>query len=220
MHLIPYYERARIWQDLRQWWPGETPWDIAVSAVLTQNIQWERAFQALRDLHAAGIRTPRDVIQTTVEELAAYIRRAGGYRRKARTLHALARFVFDRCAGDITHLRTWPVESARQALRSIHGIGPETADAILLYACQAPVMVVDAYTVRILQRHGLLPPGTWQYDYLYERISAWVPADVSVLQEIHAQMVVIGKTFCRPDRPSCDACPWASLLPLEGPQHR
>jgi len=213
--LMPYYRLACQWQDLSDWWPGETPWEIAVSAVLTQHTRWDRAWQALERLRRAGLRSPEAVARARRSVLERLLRPVGGFRRKARTLQALARRVLTECGGDLRRLGEWPVERARAALLSVYGIGPETADAILLYACDVPVPVVDAYTVRVLQRHGLLPPGHWRYADVARQMTAWFSGDARAWKELHAQMVMVGKTFCRTPRPLCSACPWKPLLPKE-----
>ncbi len=215
--LEPYYRLARQWRDLSGWWPGETPWDVAVSAVLTQNIQWDRAFRALQNLRQAGLGTPDVVARARRSTLERLVRPAGGFRRKARTIQALARFVVTECGGDLRRLGAWPPDRARSVLRAIHGIGPETADAILLYACGVPVAVVDAYTVRILRRHGLLPPRRWSYEDVRRRMEAGFTGDAEAWKELHAQMVTVGKTFCKARVPLCTACPWRPLLPESGP---
>jgi len=211
--LRPYYRLARRWRDLSAWWPGETPWDIAASAVLTQNIRWDRAFRALQNLRQAGLGTPDAVARARRSVVERLVRPAGGFRRKARTIQALARFVVTECGGDLRRLGAWPLERARSALLAIYGIGPETADVILLYACGVPVAVVDAYTVRILQRHGLLPLGRWRYEDVQRRMATWLTGDAGVWKELHAQMVTVGKTFCKARAPLCTACPWRPLLP-------
>ncbi|MDW7984449.1 MAG: endonuclease III domain-containing protein [Acidobacteriota bacterium] len=225
--LIPYYQLARQWRDLSDWWPGETPWDVAVSAVLTQNTQWSRAFRALQDLRQAGLDTPDAVARAQRSVLERLVRPAGSFRRKAQTIQALARFVVTECGGHPRRLSTWPLDRARSALLAIHGIGPETADAILLYACGVPVAVVDAYTVRILQRHGLLPAGRWRYEDVQHQMETWFSGDAEAWKELHAQMVTVGRTFCKARGPLCMACPWRPLLPegrpddgVSGPRDR
>lgn len=212
--LVPYYRAARrYWGDLTAWWPGEDPWEIAVSAVLTQHARWDRAWQALERLRRAGLRNPEAVARVRRSTLERLIRPAGGFRRKARTLQELARWVLAECGGDLRRLGERPVERARSALLSVYGIGFETADAILLYACDVPVPIVDAYTVRVLQRHGLLPPGTWRYPDVRRRMTAWLEGDARAWKELHAQMVMVGKTFCKIRSPLCSTCPWGFLLP-------
>jgi endonuclease-3 related protein len=153
------------------------------------------------------------------EEIQALIRPAGYYRQKTSRLRRLARLVMDVCAPDdlsLEGLRALPLEDLRNTLMSLKGIGHETADSILLYALDRPVFVVDAYTVRVLVRHQLIEPGVSYVD-LQAYFEDGLPADVELFKDFHAQLVELGKRYCKSRRPLCAGCPVHSLLgdPIE-----
>ncbi len=180
----------------RFWWPGETPFEIAVGAILVQNIQWRRV-EAMLARHP-WLKDPLRVLSVPEEELAALLRPLGSGARKAGALQALAR-IFP----DLTNRST---PEAREALLAIRGIGPETADSILLYALERPMFVVDAYTRRILSRfYGDGRFLRMPYDALRVWLESQVPRDVPLYQDFHAQFVAHAQVLCRP-RPRCDAC--------------
>ncbi len=203
---------GRRWQDVRHWWPGDTPWAIAVTAVLTQHTRWERAWQVWQRLVQAGIHTPDRMAAYPESRLAAMLRPVAAARRKARTLRELARQVRD-SGGDLCQWVGTSPDRARDRLLRIHGVGPETADAILLYACAIPMVVVDAYTMRILHRHGVLPAASSRIEEVRAQLARSLPRDVAMLRDFHAYMVMIGRTFCHTRHPNCADCPWQAFLP-------
>lgn len=195
------------------WWPGETPFEVAVGAVLTQNTAWSNVEKALAFLRARDALRPEVLWHMPVEELEACLRPSGFFRLKTKRLRNLLRYFttfsgWDAAPGNLSlsFLRTETTESLRAALLDIRGIGPETADAILLYALERPSFVVDAYTRRLCVRHGLLPE-----DVPYAKLRAFfmdaLPADVPFFNEYHALIVCTGKTFCKKNRPLCGGCP-------------
>ena len=212
-----YYRTALQWRRHREWWPGETAWTVAVTAVLTQNMRWENAWAAWLNLQKHGAAEPEDLLHTSLPRLERLIRSAGAYRRKARTLKALADFVQTRCSGRMEKLRDRPLPDVRRRLLDIRGIGPETADSILLYALRFPILVVDAYTRRIFVRHGVINRRA-TYEEIQRVLSGGLPNRVEVFHEFHAQIVTIGKSYCRRKTPRCECCPWRSLLPPDHPK--
>ena len=139
----------------QQWWPGETPFEVMVGAVLTQNTNWSNVEKAIQNLRDAGLLDPAAMAGTAPETLAELIRPSGYYRQKSGRLARMAAWLSDTAGGKVERLRKMPADGLRRQLLALSGIGPETADSILLYALDKPVFVVDAYTFRVLTRHGL-----------------------------------------------------------------
>ena len=206
--LSVYYERLRAHFGHQNWWPGDSPWEIAVGAILVQNTNWENASRAIQALKEKEWLSPEYIVQADAESLAPVIRTSGYFNQKAKKLKALAAwwqaYAMRIRAGE-QDLRFW-----RQSLLAVKGIGPETSDSILLYAFDQLIFVVDAYTRRLLERHQLTT------DTSYEAMQAFferkLPADLDLYQDFHAQIVMTGKHFCRP-KPQCEACPLRDLLP-------
>jgi endonuclease-3 related protein len=195
----------------QNWWPGGGPFEIMVGAVLTQNSSWRNAERALARMKEADAMTHEAIAQLSIERLETLVRPAGSWRRKARTVAELARTV-DRQGGGLRSFLATEPERLREALLAVHGVGPETADAILIYAGGHPVFVVDAYTRRYLTRHGLLS-GRASYGHAQQVFERALGLDVARLGECHALMVELGKRFCRPS-PSCLNCPLNADLPV------
>jgi len=189
----------------QRWWPGRTRYEIAVGAVLTQHTAWVNAARAIAALRAHRLLTPARVAGLDVLELARVIRPAGTYRLKARRLQALTRWLLERLGGRWDRMRTMPLDPLRRSLLEIPGLGPETADAILLYAAGRPVFVADAYARRVLARHRLVA-STAGYEDVRHWLEAHLPSDPALFNEFHALLVAVGKTHCRAV-PRCEACP-------------
>lgn len=214
--LRAFYDRLFAAYGRQHWWPGDSPTEVVVGAILTQNTAWqnvERAIERLKDADALDLRA---IHRMSEPDLTALIRPAGTYRVKAARLKAFAAALSDEFAGDLDTMLGGPLTEARARLIAIHGIGPETADAILLYAGERPTFVVDAYTKRLLRRHHLISdqwPGRPRPDRAtYEDIRALfhesIEPDVAVYNEYHALIVAVGKTHCRKTA-RCDGCPLA-----------
>ncbi|OIN98678.1 MAG: endonuclease [Desulfovibrionaceae bacterium CG1_02_65_16] len=195
-----------------RWWPGDTPFEVAVGAILTQNTNWknvERAIAALKDADALTESGMRALHPARLEEL---IRPAGYFRVKAARLRNLLDFLEREADMDITSLRGQSLYDLRPRLLSVRGIGQETADSILCYALGLPVLVVDAYTVRMFARHGLIPEVT-DYAEVQEIGQSALPDDAAELNEFHALVVRAAATWCAKSRPRCAECPARALLP-------
>ena len=190
----------------QNWWPGESPFEVCVGAILTQNTNWQNVERAIKNLKERGLLTPKALGEIPLEELAYLIRPAGYFRVKAKRLKSFVDFLLEQYQGDLKALFGEGLESARQKLLSVHGIGPETADSILLYAGGLPTFVIDAYTKRILLRHGLATEESG-YEDLRELFMKNLPQDPSLFNEYHALLVALGKNFCRPKKPRCENCP-------------
>ena len=190
----------------RHWWPGDSPFEITVGAILTQNTAWRNVEKAINNLKAASLLSPEALQHLPVEDLAAAIRPAGYYNIKAKRLKHFLNFLFRENAGDLDRLLAENLDTLRTRLLSVNGIGPETADSILLYAGNKPTFVVDTYTKRILFRHRLMPE-----EVLYEEVRSFfmdcLEPDVAMFNEYHALLVHLGHTFCRKRKPTCSKCP-------------
>ncbi len=195
----------------QHWWPGRTAYEIAVGAVLTQHTAWANAARAVTALRARGLLRPDRVAAVSEPALAATIRAAGTYRLKARRLQALTRWLLARFGGHVSGMRRVALPALRREMLAVPGLGPETVDAILLYAAGRPVFVADAYARRVLERHGVLP-----HDAAYEQargvIEAHLPSDPALFNEFHALLVAVAKVHCRTVA-HCERCPLRFDLP-------
>lgn len=187
------------------WWPGRTPYEIAAGAVLTQHTAWTSAARAVAALRARRLLQAERVAATPAAVLAGVIRAAGTPRLKARRLRALTRWLLDRFGGRFGAMRRLPLGQLRRELLGVPGLGPETADAILLYAAGRPVFVADAYARRVLARHRLLDRRA-TYEQARGFFEAHLPSDPALFNEFHALLVAVGKAHCR-TVPRCEGCP-------------
>lgn len=200
------------------WWPAKTPFEVAVGAILTQNTAWTNVDKALTALQAATGLVPDRVAALPVPDLEDLIRPAGFFRQKSRKLHAFFALL-DAYGGmgngeadeSLSCFASVETETMRSVLLGVSGIGPETADCILLYALKRPSFVVDAYTRRMFHRHGLVAEDV-DYTGLQEFFVDSLEPDTAVFNEFHALIVRTGKEFCRKTKPRCEACPLASFL--------
>ena len=189
----------------QRWWPGRSAYEIAAGAVLTQNTAWTNAARAVAALRARRLLDPRRLLAVPEPELARVIRNAGPYRLKARRLRDFTRWLLARFGGRFHGVRRAPLAPLRAQLLAVPGLGPETVDAILLYAANRPVFVADAYTRRVLARHRLIAAGTG-YEATRVFLEAHLPSDPALFNELHALFVAVGKTHCR-SVPLCRGCP-------------
>lgn len=189
----------------QRWWPGDSRLEVAVGAILTQHTAWAAVERAMANLRSAGAIRVDALLGLHERRLARLIRPAGTYRLKARRLRALARFLSERFAGRLAGLARAPLAPLRAQLLRVPGIGPETADSILLYAGGRPVFVVDAYTRRVLARHRITSARIG-YEPLRALFEERLPSDPRLFNELHALLVAVGKTHCR-SRPRCEGCP-------------
>lgn len=200
------YQRLMEAHGPQGWWPGETPLEVMVGAVLTQNTNWGNVEKAIANLKDAGLMSLGALASLPEGQLAELIRPAGYYNLKAQRLQSLLGMVRESYGGDLDALWAQPLDQARAALLSCRGVGPETADAILLYAGELPSFVVDAYTFRVLGRHGLVPAGM-DYHGLRDMFMQCLPRQVSMYNEYHALLVRLGKERCKKGVPLCAGCP-------------
>ena len=187
------------------WWPGDTGFEVVIGAILTQNTNWANVEKAIRNLKTARIFTPRKIHEIDQGKLAALIRPSGYFNVKAKRLKHFIEWLFLNYNGSLSKLFKLDYVTLREQLLSVNGIGKETADSIILYAAEKPTFVVDAYTKRVLVRHGVITE-----DYDYDAIKAVfennLPTEVSLYNEYHALIVMVGKHYCKP-KMQCEECP-------------
>jgi endonuclease III related protein len=176
----------------QRWWPARTSYEVAVGAILTQHTAWTNAARAIGALRARRLLRPERLAALPQDELAEIIRSAGTYRLKARRLQAFTRWLLERFAGRFDGMRRAPLAALRREMLGIVGLGPETVDAILLYAAARPAFVADAYARRLLAIHGLLGAGAG-YEDARAFLEAHLPSDPALFNEFHALMVAAGK---------------------------
>lgn len=189
----------------QDWWPAETELEVMVGAILTQNTNWKNVEKAIANLKRKGLLSFEALSSLTVDELAEEIRPAGYFNVKAGRLKNLITFVQEHYDGKLNRCLQAETGVLREGFLSVKGVGPETADSMLLYAAQRPVFVVDTYSFRIMNRHGLVFEKAG-YEDLQEIFTDNLPEDVELFNEFHALIVQIGKDYCRKN-PRCEECP-------------
>ncbi len=194
----------------QHWWPGDSPFEVMIGAILTQNTNWGNVERAIENLKTAKALTPAAIHEMSHERLAELIRPAGYFNVKAKRLKAFIEFFINRYSGRVSRMRKVDTETLRRELLSVNGIGSETADSMLLYALERPVFVIDAYTKRVLSRHGVMD-GAESYERFQEFFHTALSRDVQLFNEYHALLVRLGKDFCKP-RPRCEGCPLSGLF--------
>ena len=206
--MVEIYQRLLSAYGPQGWWPADTRFEVMVGAILTQATAWRNVERAIQRLKAAGALSPERMARLSEGELAELIRPAGFFRQKTRRLRALLRLIGQH--GSVEGLLSLPAGELRRQLLSVPGVGPETADSILLYAAGYPVFVVDAYTKRILHRLGLLSGEKAGYEEVQELFESNLPRDPKLYGEYHALLVRHAKEHCRA-RPRCPGCPLAPV---------
>lgn len=202
---------ARLWAAYgpQHWWPAQTPTEVVIGAVLAQNTAWRNVERAIHNLKRAGCLDWAALRDLPQARLARLLRPAGTFRVKAARLKSFVKVLWDQHQGSLDSLLAGPLEDARRRLLAMHGIGPETADAILLYAGGHPTFVVDAYTRRILRRHHVID-GSAGYETIRALFHRAIKPQAQLYNEYHALLVVLGKKHCRV-RAACEGCPLADL---------
>jgi endonuclease-3 related protein len=183
--------------------------------VLVQNTSWRNAARAIESLRAENLLDLSAIHKTPLPRLEALLRSSGYYRVKARRVYSMSQLVVEQFSGDLNRLWQLPTSTLRATLLAVHGIGPETADCMMLYAARRPIFVIDKYTWRMLVRHAWIGRTT-RYDQMQKFFQRRLPADAAQFGEFHALLVRLGNDRCGA-RPRCDGCPLESLLPGGGP---
>ncbi|MEJ5301553.1 MAG: endonuclease III domain-containing protein [Thermodesulforhabdaceae bacterium] len=192
------------------WWPAETEFEVVIGAILTQNTAWSNVERAIDALKKAQVLSIDGIYQCDEENLAELIKPSGFFRQKARRIKHFVHYIMEEWGGSLDAFLNQPVDLLRSQLLELNGIGPETADSIILYAAKKPSFVVDRYTHRIMFRHGYVPER-YHYESLRQFFMGALPHDVYMFQEYHALFVRLGKEYCG-SNPTCEGCPlekWA-----------
>ncbi len=193
------------------WWPGNSRLEIIIGAILTQNTAWQNVEKAIARMKTAGLLSLRSLRRCRTSELEEAIRPSGYFRQKARKIKAFIEMLDHSFAGSLAKMAREETPRLREVLLGTWGIGSETADSILLYAFSRPIFVIDAYTIRVATRHGWMR-GHPRYDEAQALFERCLPRDVALFNDYHAQMVWVGKHYCR-SKPRCGDCP-LSRLPM------
>ncbi len=196
----------------RNWWPADSPFEVIVGAILTQNTSWENAKKAIANLKKKSKLSPRQLYKIKISELSSLIKSCGYHNIKAKRLKSFIDYLFENYKGSLSKIFSNSTANIRKQLLAINGIGPETADSILLYAANRPVFVVDAYTKRILERQGLIKPNA-SYEQIQQLFENNLPKSSKLFNEYHALIVEHAKWVCK-KKPICSECTlrkWCSL---------
>nr|VFJ47154.1 MAG: DNA-3-methyladenine glycosylase III [Candidatus Kentron sp. FW] len=201
--LLSVYHTLKEYHGPQDWWPGDSPFEIMVGAILTQNTAWANVEKAIGNLKKAACLGADEIVALSLPELADLIRPSGYFNVKAKRLQHFCRWYAEQ--GKYDRLSRLDTFSLRDILLSVHGIGPETADDILLYAFERPTFVIDAYTRRMFSRLNI-SDGDLPYEILRSEIEGSLPADSRLFNEYHALIVQHGKDICRKKQPRCKSC--------------
>jgi len=209
--LIKMYDAMHHTLGNSSWWPGESRLEIMLGAILTQNTAWTNVEKAINNLKDGGLLNLNALFAIETDELAGLIRPAGYFRVKAMRIKSLLAWIQDFADGKLENLDSVDTWVLREELLAVKGVGPETADAILLYALERPSFVVDEYTRRIFSRHGMVPEEV-TYPDLQDFFMDALPEDTSLFNEYHALIVRVGKNWCKRQNPDCRNCPLFAFL--------
>jgi len=204
------YQKLYFYFGPQHWWPADSPFEVMVGAILTQNTNWGNVEKAVGNLKRNKLLSPQALYKLSPKRLASFIRPSGYYNIKAGRLKEFAAFLFRVYKGSIKKISKIDTLALRIQLLSVKGVGPETADSILLYGLNKPVFVVDAYTKRVLLRHRIIRADS-SYEEVQNLFMQNIKNDVKLFNEYHALLVRLGKDFCLKSKPKCGICPLGSL---------
>ncbi len=190
----------------RHWWPADTAFEMVMGAILTQNVSWRSAATAIENLKQDGILSLEGILSCDPADLAVLVRPARYHNQKAKKLQSFCRVIAAEFGGDLEAFLSQEMGILRERLLDIYGIGPETADCIILYAAEKPIFVVDAYTRRIFSRLGYFPEKI-SYEETQHFFMSNLPRDVALYNEYHAQIDALGHHTCLKSKPRCGECP-------------
>lgn len=209
--LLDIYNRLYQHFGPRRWWPAETPFEVIVGAILTQNTAWQNVEKAIANLKKENLLSIDRLLKLTHKRLAKLIRPSGYYNQKAKKIKNMVIFLKSRYKAELDNMRDVDTKVLREQLLGIKGIGPETADSILLYAFNRPVFVVDAYTKRIFERLKMIKPMD-NYHQIQSLFMSNLAPEVGLFNEYHALIVELGKKICN-SRPICAKCVLSKICP-------
>ena len=204
--LLNIYNKLYAHFGPRHWWPADTPFEVMIGAILTQNTAWSNVKKAILNLKRAGLLRPEKIQKASMKMLQKAVRPSGFYKEKSKKLKNFVHFLNKTCNGNIKKLKSRKTHLLRNTLLEVNGVGPETADSILLYALKKRIFVVDAYTKRIFTRHGIIPKGA-PYDEIQDFFTRNLSPDIKLFNEYHALIVETGKSYCKKKNPKCKICP-------------
>lgn len=211
--LLDIYQRLYRYFGPRHWWPAKTPFEVIVGAILTQNTAWQNAEKAITGLKEENLLSPDKLLKLTHKGLARLIRPSGYYNQKAKKLKNMASFIDSRFKGSLGNMNKIETKLLREQLLEVNGVGPETADSILLYAFKRPVFVVDAYTKRIFSRMRLIKPSD-DYSRIQSLFTENLNPEVALFNQYHALIVELGKRICK-KKSLCSECVLNKICPGE-----
>src|SRR3972149_6636514 len=200
--LLEIYRRLYHAFGPQRWWPGETPFEIAVGAILTQNTNWGNVEKAIENLKRDEALNVESINNMKTERLASLIKPAGDFNVKAKRLKAFISFLRNEYYGSLKRMKKDEMQTLRVRLLHVHGVGPETADSVLLYALEKPIFVIDAYTKRVLSRHKIMDHDE-SYETFQELFHSSLKCDAKLFNEYHALFVRVGKIYCK-TKPLCE----------------
>ena len=215
LSLPELYDRLFAEYGEQHWWPGETPFEVMVGAILTQNTAWTNVEKAISALREADALNPEALRTLPLEDIAALIRPSGYFNAKALKLRALGEYLagYDDDIGRL--FASKPLDELREELLGLHGVGPETADSMMLYAGNLPSFVIDAYTIRVLSRLGIIKADSKpKYEDMRALFQESLPTDVQLFNEYHALFVAHGKDVCKSRKPLCSECVLVAYCPV------
>lgn len=189
----------------RNWWPAGSPFEVCVGAILTQNTSWRNVEKAISNLKNDNRLDPFKLYEMPLGALAALIKPAGYFNVKSKRLRNFISYLVERHEGSLDRMFEAPISALRTELLSINGIGRETADSMILYAANKPIFVIDVYTRRVLERHGIIG-SKFDYDEIRKLFERSLEPDVALFNDFHAQFVAVGSNYCG-RKPKCSGCP-------------
>lgn len=206
---MPEMDLNTIYQSLlgrfgkQYWWPAETRFEVIIGAILTQQTTWKNVELAIKSLNDNGLLDPHSLATAPLDQVEAVIRNTGFYRQKAKRIIGISKYLVSEYNGSLEGFLGGPQEQIRRKLLSLEGIGPETADSILLYAANRLIFPIDAYTIRLCKRFGM---KELKYEKLREFFEKSLPRDLEIYEEFHALIDKLGKTYCK-TKQKCFSCP-------------
>jgi len=203
--ILEIYRRLLFEYGHRNWWPAKTPFEVIIGAILTQNVSWKNVRTAINNLKSEGLLDFERLHQSEVDTFALLIRSSRYYNQKAKKIKRFIDFFYDEYEGNFQEMIQEETLALRSKLLNINGLGEETVDSILLYACNKPVFVVDAYTKRIFSRYGLITQDA-KYKEIQNFFMRKLPHEIGIYNDFHAQLVHLGNEICK-THPNCNACP-------------
>lgn len=207
--LLEIYDKLFAHYGPQHWWPAKTDFEMMVGAILTQNTNWSNVKKAIALLDAKSLLEPASLHRISPEELAPHLKSAGYFNLKANRLKGLVHFLMEAYGADLEKMKQGELGALREQLLAVKGVGPETADSILLYGLGKAIFVIDQYTYRVLQRHHLIPEES-DYESMQSLMMGNLPEDIELYKEYHALLVRVGSEFCKP-KPKCELCPLKGL---------